>query len=120
MECKRGDIALCSKGSKGIIISDEPELMRFQNGIERFVWVGIYAEDFGEHKIGDKWYTQDPKVIDRTLEGLRVLYDAAFAIYNCDDAFTQHDTDEEYDAVVSRDDQLGLALSMVSKILRIK
>lgn len=115
---RRGDIALCSKGSKGIITSEETELMRFQNGIERFVWVGIYAEDFGKNKIGDKWYSQDPKIIDRTLEGLRALYESAFAVYNCDDAFTQHNTDEEYERVVSRDDALGLALDLVKKLLR--
>lgn len=118
MELKRGDIALCSKGSKGIITSDEPELMRFQNGIERFVWKGIYAEDFGDHRIGDEWYSQDPKVIDRTLEGLRTLYEAAFAVYNNDDAFTEHNTDKAYKAVESRDNELGIALDLVKVLLR--
>ena len=119
MEAKRGDIALCSKGSKGIITSDEPELMRFQNGIQQLVWQGIYIEDFGEKKIGDEWYSQDPKVIDdRMLEALRALYEAAFAVYNNDDAFTQHDTDEQYEAVISRDDDLGMALDFVKKLLR--
>lgn len=118
MECKRGDIALCSKGHKGLIISVEPELMRFQNGIERFVWKGIYIEDVDDHKIGNDWYSQDPKVIDRTVEGLCVLYEAAYAVYNNDDAFTQHNTDEEYERVVSRDDDLGMALDFVKKLLR--
>ncbi len=115
---RRGDIALCSKGHKGLITSEEPESMRFQNGIEQFVWKGIYIEDVNGHKIGDSWYSQDPKVIDRTLEGLRVLYEASFAVYNNDDAFTQHDTDEEYDAVTSRDDDLGMALDLAKKLLR--
>ncbi len=118
MDPKRADIALCSKGHKGLITSTEPELVRFQNGIERFVWKGIYIEDIGDHKIGDEWYSQDPKVIDRTLEGLRVLYEASFAVYNNDDAFTQHDTDEEQDGVISRDDELGMALDIVKKLLR--
>ncbi len=118
MECKRGDIALCSKGHKGLITSVEPELVRFQNGIERFVWRGIYIEDIDGHKINDEWYSQDPKIIDRTLEGLRVLYEAAFATYNNDDVLTEHDTDEEYDAITSRDDDLGMALDFVKKLLR--
>ncbi len=119
MECKRGDIALCSKGYKGLITSEELELIRFQNGVEQFVWKGIYIEDINGHKIGDEWISQDPKVIDdRILKGLRALYEAAFATYNNDDAFTEHNEDEEYDAVVSRDDELGMALGFVKKLLR--
>ncbi len=116
---RRGDVALDSKGAKGIITSEEPELMRFQNGIEQFVWKGIYIEDINGHKIGDPWHSQDPKVIDdRMLEALRALYEAAFAVYNCDDAFTQHDADQEYEEVVSRDNDLGIALDFVKKLLR--
>ena len=33
-----------------------------------------------------------------TLEGLRVLYEAASATYNNDDVLTEHDTDSEFDA----------------------
>ncbi len=119
MEPKRGDIALCNKGAKGLIISEEPELIRFQNGVEQFVWKGIYIEDINGHKIGDEWFSQDPKVIDdRMLESLRALYEAAFAVYNNDDAFTQHNTDEEQDGIISRDDELGMALDIVKKLLR--
>ena len=92
--------------------------MLFQKGIERFVWVGIYAEDFGKNKIGDKWYSQDPKVIDRTLEGLRVLYEAAFATYNNDDVFVETSTDERQEDMLKRDDELGTALDLVKKLLR--
>ncbi len=119
MEPKRGDIALCSKGHKGLITSKEPELVRFQNGIERFVWKGIYIEDVGDHRIGMEWYSQDPKVIDnKMLEALRALYETAFATYNNDDVFLEIKTDEEYDAVVGRDDDLGMALDFVKKLLR--
>ena len=75
MEPKRGDIALCSRGAKGLITSEEPELKRFQNGVEQLVWMGIYIEDFEEKRIGDPWYSQNPLVIDEQfIEGLRVLY----------------------------------------------
>jgi hypothetical protein len=120
MEPKRGCIALCSKGAKGLITSEEPELIRFQNGVEQFVWKGIYIEDIDGHKIGDQWYSQDPNIIDdRILEGLRTLYEAAHAVYSNDDAFVER-CDKGYDDMEQRDNELGLALSIVSKILRIK
>jgi hypothetical protein len=73
---KKGDIALCSLGTLGMITADEKEEVSYPDGGSAMAWTGVHLERHEEYDIapGDPWSSRDPKVVGSMLEemgGLR-------------------------------------------------
>lgn len=76
LEPKKGAIALCSLGSLGIILSEKPVPVEYEDGTKSEAWTGIYLLDhnvkwqFGPKKgqeelikAGSPWSSKRPRVI---------------------------------------------------------
>ena len=74
-EIKKGAIAICSLGRVGLITSEKPIKVTYNDGNKGVSWVGIQLTD-GEvrgvggdkgkvikQKVGDPWMSRNPKVI---------------------------------------------------------
>lgn len=59
---RRGAIAVCSKGSIGIITSDEPVEVTYPDGSKSMAWVGLHLTD-KIAKIGEPWSSRTPTVL---------------------------------------------------------
>lgn len=62
MQPGKGVIARCSKGALGLITEDAPVKVRYANGEEASVWVGIQLSWLLSEP-GLEWSSRNPKVI---------------------------------------------------------
>lgn len=58
---RKGAIAICGKGSIGIITEDEPKEVIYPDGNKAMAWVGFHLTD-KIAPIGSPWSSRNPKV----------------------------------------------------------
>ena len=59
-EPKQYDFAFCSNGMLGLIITEEPIEVTYEDGTKDMAWAGIHL---GERREGLNWSSRNPRVL---------------------------------------------------------
>jgi len=62
MPCRKGAIAICSLGAIGLVTSDKPETVTYNDGNTGEAWLGVHLTD-KVASVGSPWSSRTPKVI---------------------------------------------------------
>ena len=59
----KGAIAICSRGRKGLITSDGPVEVTYEDGSKGMAWTGVHL---GPAVLGQPWSSRNPTVLQQT------------------------------------------------------
>lgn len=67
---KRGDIAVCSAGFAGVVLSTHPMDVKYPDGSTGVAWTGVHLENRSDRnvKAGDPWSSRNPEVIGNIVD----------------------------------------------------
>jgi len=62
---QKGDMAMCSQKQVGLVLSDKPEKVTYNDGTTGIAWTGIHLS---KEKFGEPWSSRNPVFVASMMQ----------------------------------------------------